>query len=44
MESGKDPFKFMMEIDRFAADLHRLDEISVIKLTKMRDYRGGTVC
>ena len=26
MESGGDPFKFMMEIDRLAADLHRLGD------------------
>ena len=29
MEPGGDPFKFMMEIDRLAADLHRLGEKSV---------------
>ena len=34
MESGGDPFKFIMEIDRLAADLHRLGDISVTKLKK----------
>ena len=29
MEPGGDPFKFMMEIDRLAADLHRLGDKSV---------------
>ena len=34
MEPGGDPFKFMMEIDRLAADLHRLGENSVTELRK----------
>ena len=34
MEPGGDPFKFMMEIDRLAADLHRLDDKSVTELRK----------
>ena len=33
MAPGKDPFKFMMEIDRFAADLYRLDR-SVAEVRK----------
>ena len=28
MEPGGDPFKFMVEIDRLAADLYRLGDIS----------------
>ena len=34
MEPGGDPFKFMMEIDRLAADLHRLADKSVTELRK----------
>ena len=34
MEPGGDPFKFMMEVDRLAADLHRLDDKSVTELRK----------
>ena len=34
MEPGGDPFKFIMEIDRLAADLHRLGEKSVTELRK----------
>ena len=34
MEPGGDPIKFMMEIDRLAADLHRLGDISVTELRK----------
>ena len=34
MESGGDPFKFMMEIDSLAADLHRLGDKSVTDLRK----------
>ena len=34
MEPGGDPFKFMMEVDRLAADLHRLSEKSVTELRK----------
>ena len=34
MEPGGDPFEFMMEIDRLAADLHRLGDKSVTKLIK----------
>ena len=34
MEPGRDPFKFMMEVDRLAADLHRLGDKSVTELRK----------
>ena len=34
MEPGGDPFKFMMEVDRLAADLHRLGDKSVTELGK----------
>ena len=34
MEPGGIPFKFMMEIDRLAADLHRLGDKSVTELRK----------
>ena len=34
MEPGGDPFKFIMEIDRLAADLHRLSYNSVTELRK----------
>ena len=34
MESGSDPFKFMVEIDRLAADLHCLGDKSVAELRK----------
>ena len=34
MEPGGDPFKFVMEIDRLAADLHRLGDKSVTELRK----------
>ena len=34
MEPDGDPFKFMMEIDRLAADLHRLGDKSVTELRK----------
>ena len=34
MEPGGDPFKFMMEVDRLAADLHRLGDKSVAELRK----------
>ena len=34
MEPSGDPFKFIMEVDRLAADLHRLDEKSVTQLGK----------
>ena len=34
MEPGGDPFKFMMEIDRLAADLHRLGDKSITELRK----------
>ena len=34
MEPGSDPFKFMMEVDRLAADLYRLGDKSVTKLRK----------
>ena len=34
MEPGGDPFKFMMEVDRLAADLHHLDDKSVTELRK----------
>ena len=42
MEAGEKPFKFLMEIDLLAADLHRLGNGSVAT-EKMCDYRGGTV-
>ena len=34
MEPGSNPFKFMMEVDRLAADLHRLRDKSVTELRK----------
>ena len=34
MESSGYPFKFMMEVDRLAADLHRLGDKSVTELRK----------
>ena len=34
MEPGGDPFKFMMEIDRLAENLHRLGDKSVTELRK----------
>ena len=34
MESGGDPFKFMMEVDRLAADLYSLGDKSVTELRK----------
>ena len=34
MEPGSDPFKFMMEVDRLAADLHHLGDKSVTELRK----------
>ena len=34
IEPGGDPFKFIMEIDRLAADLHRLGDKAVIGLKK----------
>ena len=34
MEHGSDPFKFMMEVDRLAADLHRLRDKSATELKK----------
>ena len=34
MEPGGDPFKFMMEVDKLAADLHRLGDKSVTELRK----------
>ena len=34
LEPGGDPFTFMMEIDRLAADLHRLGDKSVTELRK----------
>ena len=34
MEPGGDPFKFMMEVDRLSADLHRLGDKSVTELRK----------
>ena len=33
-ESGSDPYKFTMEIDRLAADLHRLGDKSLVELRK----------
>ena len=34
MELGSDPFKFMMEVDKLAGDLHRLGDKSVTELRK----------
>ena len=34
MEPGSDPFKFVMEVDRLAADLHRLGDKSATELRK----------
>ena len=34
MEQESDPFNFMMEIDRLAADLHQLGDKSLTKLRK----------
>ena len=34
MQPGEDPFQFMIEIDRLAADLHRLDDRLVTELSK----------
>ena len=34
MQPGKDPFQIMMEIDRLAADLHRMGDRSVKELRK----------
>ena len=34
MQPGEDPFQFMMEADRLAADLHRLGDRSVTELRK----------
>ena len=34
MEPGSDPFKFMMEVNRLAADLHRLGDKSITELRK----------
>ena len=34
MEPGSDPFKFMMEVDKLAGDLHRLGDKSVTELRK----------
>ena len=41
MEPGGDPFKFMMEIDRLAADLHRFGDKSVIELRKCVIIESG---
>ena len=34
MEPGSGPFKFVIEISRLAADLHRLGDNSVIEMKK----------
>ena len=34
MKLGGEPFKFIMEVDRLAADLHRLGDKSVTQLRK----------
>ena len=34
MQPGEDCFQFRMEIDRLAADLHRVGDISVTELRK----------
>ena len=44
MEPGGDPFKFMMEVDRLAADLHRLGEQIRNRTEKGRDYCVWPVC
>ena len=41
MEPGSDPFKFMMEVDRRAADLHRLGDKSVTELRKCVIFVSG---
>ena len=41
MEPGGDPFKFILKIDRLAADLHRMDDKSVAKLRKCVIIVGG---
>ena len=46
MQLGEDLFQllFMMEIERLAADLHRLGDRSVTEQKKMCDYCGWIVC
>ena len=46
MEPGSDPFKFMMEVDRLAADLQHLGDKSVTELRKCVIIVSGvwTVC
>ena len=46
MEPGGDPFKFMMETDRLASDLHRLGDKAVNndRTEKVRDYCVWSVC
>ena len=34
MQPGEDPFQIMMEIDRLAADIHRMGDRSVTELRK----------
>ena len=34
MQPGEDPFQLILKIDRLAADLHRLGDISVTELRK----------
>ena len=41
MEPDGDPFKFMMENDRLAADLHRLGDKSVTELRKCVNIVSG---
>ena len=41
MQPGEDPFQFMIEIDRSAADLHRPGDISVTELGKCMIIVGG---
>ena len=41
MKPGGDPFKFILKIDRLAADLHRMDDKSVAKLRKCVISVGG---
>ena len=44
MELGGDSFKCMMEIDRLAADLHRLGDKFVTRTEKVRDYCVWSIC
>ena len=41
MQPGEAPFQFMMEIDRLAADLHRLGDRSAAELRKCVIFGTG---